>query len=70
MMKELSFKTNINCSGCVARVTPLLNEIKAIKEWKVDTANPSKILTVQVEEDAEAHVAEAVRKAGFTIEKA
>lgn len=68
-MKEIAFKTNINCSGCVAKVTPLLNEVGAIKSWEVNTSHPSKILTVQAEDNAETSVTEAVKKAGFTIEK-
>jgi hypothetical protein len=27
-MKTLKFKTNINCGGCLAKVTPFLNEEK------------------------------------------
>ncbi|MBX2923624.1 MAG: heavy-metal-associated domain-containing protein [Chitinophagaceae bacterium] len=68
-MKEITFKTNINCSGCVARVTPLLNEIKAVKSWNVNIQDPAKILTVQAEDDAESAITHAVKKAGFTIEK-
>ena len=68
-MKEIAFKTNINCSGCVARVTPLLNEIKAVKSWNVNIQDPAKILTVQAEENVESAITDAVKKAGFTIEK-
>jgi len=48
-MATLQFKTNINCGGCIARVTPRLNEVKGISSWKVDTDNPDKILTVETE---------------------
>lgn len=68
-MKEIAFKTNINCSGCVARITPLLNEIKAVKSWNVNIQDPAKILTVQAEENIESAITDAVKKAGFTIEK-
>lgn len=68
-MKEMTFKTNINCSGCVAKVTPLLDEIKTIKSWEVNTTDPSKILTVTAEDTDETTVTEAVKKAGFSIEK-
>jgi copper chaperone len=67
-MKTLQFKTNINCGGCVARVTPRLNEIKGIVSWKVDTDNPDKILTVETEMPDDANIIEAVKKVGFTIE--
>jgi copper chaperone len=64
-MKEYQFKTNINCSGCVAKVTPLLNESPDVKEWKVDTANPDKILTVQTENLQQDDVKAIIAKAGF-----
>jgi copper chaperone len=64
-MKTIQLKTNINCSGCVAKVTPILNENKDIQEWSVDTTNPEKILTVQTENLDEKKVASLVAKAGF-----
>jgi copper chaperone len=64
-MKTIQLKTNINCSGCVAKVTPVLNENKDIQEWSVDTTNPEKILTVQTENMDEKQVASLVAKAGF-----
>lgn len=67
-MKQYQFKTNINCSGCVAKVTPVLNNNKEIKEWKVDTANPSKVLTVETENLNEEQIRELVSKAGFKAE--
>lgn len=67
-MKEYQFKTNINCGSCVARVTPKLNENPGIKEWKVDTNNPSKVLTVKTENLAEDDVKAIVAKAGFKAE--
>ena len=68
-MKQYQFKTNINCSGCVAKVTPHLNENSAIKEWDVDTKNPNKLLTVQTENLMEEDVKAIVQKAGFKAEK-
>ncbi len=67
-MKHYQFKTNINCSGCVAKVTPVLNNNEEIKEWSVDTANPSKVLTVQTEYLNEEEVKDLVAKAGFKAE--
>ena len=68
-METLQFKTNINCGGCIAKVTPKLNEIKGITNWKVDTSNPNKILTVETENLSAQDVINTVNKAGFTIEK-
>lgn len=68
-MKQYQFKTNINCSGCVAKVTPVLNENEEIKDWKVDTDSPNKILTVETENLNEEQVKTIVQKAGFKAEK-
>ncbi len=67
-MKQYQFKTNINCSGCVAKVTPVLNQNEEIKDWNVDTNNPNKILTVETESLNEEAVKAMVQKAGFRAE--
>ena len=65
---NFQFKTNINCSSCVAKVTPFLNDAEAIGQWEVDTANREKILTLKSKGITEQKVIEAVQKAGFKIE--
>ncbi|MBA9079097.1 heavy-metal-associated domain-containing protein [Rufibacter quisquiliarum] len=67
-METLKFKTNIKCGGCVATVTPFLNNEKSVEKWQVDTNNPDKILTVEGSPVSEQEVVEAVEKAGFKIE--
>jgi len=67
-MSTLQFKTNINCGGCVARVTPRLNETKGILSWKVDTDHPDKILTVETGTLGSENIIEVVKKVGFNIE--
>jgi copper chaperone len=49
-METLKFKTNINCGGCIATVTPTLNNLKGVKHWEVDTTNPNKILSIEAED--------------------
>ena len=68
-MKNITFKTNINCGSCIKSVTPFLNEVDNVDSWKVDTENPDKILTVELDDENEKTVIEAVKKAGFEIEK-
>lgn len=68
-MKTIQFKTNINCGSCVASVTPFLNVVDNILAWKVDTENPDKILEVTLEDEDETTVIEAVKKAGYLLEK-
>lgn len=66
---KYQFKTNINCGGCVASVTPHLNANTAIKSWEVDTANPQKVLTVETDTLSDEAVREIVNKAGYKAEK-
>lgn len=67
--KKLKFKTNINCGGCVAQVTPFLNDADGICHWEVDTTNKDKILSVHSEGITEEEVIQKVQEAGFKIEK-
>ena len=66
--KNLQFKTNINCGGCVASVKPHLDNADGICHWEVDTTNKDKVLTVKSEGMTEQEIIETVKKAGFTIE--
>jgi copper chaperone len=66
--KTMKFKTNIKCSGCIAQVSPILNEAAGISHWEVDTGNEDKILTVHSEGISESEIENAVQKAGFNIE--
>lgn len=45
-METLKFKTNIKCGGCIATVTPVLDNDNKIEEWAVDLQSADKILTV------------------------
>lgn len=67
-MEAKKFKTNIKCSGCVATVTPHLNEVAGEDNWQVDLTDPSKLLTV-TGDVGEEKVKEALRKAGYNAEK-
>lgn len=67
-MASFKFKTNINCNGCIASVTPFLNSEKEIESWHVDIQNPNKILTVESERLEKEKVIARVKEAGFKIE--
>ncbi len=69
-MKTLKFKTNINCNNCVMSVTPFLNELDNIENWKVDIDSPDKTLEITIDDDDEESVIDAVKEAGYTIEPA
>jgi copper chaperone CopZ len=67
-METKKFKTTIKCSGCVANVTPFLNEALGENNWAVDLNNSSRVLTVVGEQD-ETKIIKAVEKAGYKAEK-
>jgi copper chaperone len=67
-MKTLSFKTNIKCGGCIAKVTPTLQNAEGIAKWEVDTGTPDKILTVQTDQLSAQEVQALVQQAGFTAQ--
>ena len=68
-MKTIELKTNIMCGSCIAKVTPTLNEVIGEGNWKVDTLNPKKVLTVNTEDLDQTQVIEAVQKAGYKAEE-
>ncbi len=67
-MNTIKLKTNIKCMGCIATVTPVLNEKAGENNWSVDLNDPQRILTVETEK-AEQEIIDAVKKAGFEAEK-
>jgi copper chaperone CopZ len=56
------------CGSCIAKVTPVLNETFGENNWKVDTQNPNKILTVSTDDTNENDIIKAVEKAGYKAE--
>ena len=68
-MNTLKFKTTINCSACVAKVTPVLDAQENIQNWDVDTTNPDKILTINSNELDEENLVKSLQKIGFKAEK-
>lgn len=67
-MKQLKFKTNINCNGCIAKVTPALNQIKGILKWEVDTGHPHKILSVDTEDTNNTEIIDVLNTLGYKAE--
>lgn len=67
-MSTLKFKTNIKCAGCVATVTPGLNETAGEGKWEVDLTSPERVLTIN-SEVSEQQVKEALKKVGYQAEK-
>jgi copper chaperone CopZ len=67
-METLKFKTNVKCDGCIAKVTPHLNEALGKDNWTVDITDPAKVLSVKVPA-TENEVKEALSRAGYKAEK-
>jgi copper chaperone CopZ len=68
-METKQFKTNIMCGSCIAKVTPVLNETFGENNWKVDTQNRKKILTVSTGDTNVNEIINAVEKAGYKAEE-
>mgnify|MGYP001553778143 CR=1 FL=1 len=68
-MKTKQYKTNIMCSSCIAKVTPVLNETFGEKNWEVDIKDPKKILTVSSDSLDEKNVKATLEKVGYKAEE-
>lgn len=64
-MNELKFRTNLKCSGCVAKVKPALESIESLNHWNVDIESPDKVLTVEGEGVSGSEVINALKSAGY-----
>ena len=64
-MKKYTFKTNIQCSNCLSKVSPKLNEQTGIHTWQVDLQDPDRTLTVETDALNPEDIQKAVLKAGF-----
>ena len=60
-----TFETNIMCASCIAKVTPVLDQIVGTGNWKVNTQDPKKILTVTVNAQSSETIREALAGAGY-----
>ena len=68
-MKTLKFKTNINCTGCLSKVTPMLDKEKAINTWTVDLKSDDRVLTVDTIDIGVLEIVKIVNSAGYKAEK-
>ena len=66
-METLKFKSNINCDGCIAKVTETLDKAVGHENWNVDIKNPDKVLTLIEENLDEEELKESLAKLGYTI---
>lgn len=64
-MSVLSFKTTIQCAGCVSKVGPILDAEKKINNWNVDLESADRVLTVETATLSKEEVQATVNTAGF-----
>lgn len=64
----MKFKTNARCHGCVAAIKTALASLVPAEYITFDLNTSDKVMTIDAQVDAEA-VEDAVRKAGFNIER-
>jgi copper chaperone len=69
-METIKLKTSIKCNGCVATVTPFLDNLKGLEGWSVDLNDPQRILTADISGISAKDVMAVLHKAGFNAEKA
>jgi copper chaperone len=67
-MNTLKFKTSINCSGCVASVTPTLNTMEGIENWQVDVNDPRKVLEIQTKSVSDQEIVQKLASIGYKAE--
>ncbi|MDI9258170.1 heavy-metal-associated domain-containing protein [Flavobacterium sedimenticola] len=67
-MKTKQFKTNINCMGCVTKITPILNEVIGENQWEVNIRHKDKILTVPTTNLNTEKLVNDLKSSGFKVE--
>ena len=56
------------CGSCIAKVTPVLNEVAGENKWKVDIQDPQKTLSVISGNVNETQIINALQKIGYNAE--
>ncbi len=67
-MTTLKFKSTIKCTGCIATVSPELNNLSGITHWEVDLESPDRVLTVESESGDPKQVISALQAVGYQAE--
>lgn len=64
----MEFKTTINCGGCITKVKPHLDKLLGEENWKVNTENPDKILSVLTDKHEAKEISDLLMKCGYKAE--
>ena len=65
----MKFKTNIKCDGCIATVTPILDDAVGAGNWNVDIGGPLRILTVENVEISPTEIKTGLATVGYQAEE-
>lgn len=68
-MEELKFKSNINCTGCLSKVKPVLDNEEKIETWEVDLQSNDRTLIVKTGKMSAEEIKQAVAKVGFELKE-
>lgn len=65
----MKFKTNIMCTSCIEKVTPVLNKVSGEGNWDVQTNDRKKILTINSEKHNEQEIINSLQEIGYKAER-
>jgi copper chaperone CopZ len=66
-MKDIQFKTNIKCMGCINTVKPHLDALEHLQSWEVDLSTPDRVLSAKLDDETSPDaILQALEKAGYT----
>lgn len=68
-MSSMKFKTNIKCDGCIATVTPILDQAVGKGNWSVDLNSPLRILSIEQLEVAPDAIKAGLATVGYNAEE-
>jgi copper chaperone CopZ len=67
-MSLLEFSTNINCGSCVRAVTPTLDALVGENNWKVNTEDVRKLLSVYPDNIEARQICDALKSIGYSAQ--
>lgn len=67
-MSSFTFKTTINCNGCMLKAKRVL-DIPEIEKWEVDFDSPDKILKISTENLRPEDIINKLKTIGFVAEE-
>jgi len=65
MSKELIFKTNIKCNGCISTVQPFLDKMEGVDSWHVELDHADKLLHIHGDTLQNEGIIATLKEAGY-----